>query len=94
MLFGRLDDSGELLDIGATWVDPDSRRQGIGRALIEASLSWARDAGANRAELWVTLSNDAARQLLLGTGFEATDEMEPLRTGSELMVAKMVAQIG
>lgn len=62
--------------------------------MIEASLSWARDAGANRAELWVTLSNDAARQLLLGTGFEATDEMEPLRAGSELMVAKMVAQIG
>ena len=94
MLFGRLDDSGELLDIGATWVDPDSRRRGIGRALIKASLSWARDAGANRAELWVTPGNDAARQLLLGTGFEATEKMEPLRAGSELMVARFVAQIG
>lgn len=94
MLFGRLDDSGELLDIGAMWVDPEVRRRGIGRALLEASLSWARDASAHRAELWVAPSNDAATQLLLGLGFEPTDEIEPLRAGSELTVARMVARIG
>ncbi len=94
MLFGRLDDGGELLDIGAMWVDPDMRRRGIGRALLEASLSWARDAHATRAELWVSSSNEAARQLLLSAGFASTGETEPLRAGSELVVNKMAARIG
>ena len=94
MLFGRLDDGGELLDIGALWVDPDMRRRGIGRALLEAALSWAQDAGASRAELWASQSNEAARQLLLGAGFASTGETEPLRVGSELLVARMVARIG
>lgn len=95
MLFGRLDDGDELLlDIGAMWVDPDARRKGVGRALLQSALSWAQDAGAKRAELWVTPGNDAARRLLVGAGFELTEEREPLRSGSELIVAKAATRLG
>ncbi len=93
MLFGRLDDNSELLDIGAMWVDPFIRRKGIGRRLVAAAMEWARAAGATSAELWVTLGNDAAERLYESAGFEATSNVEPLREGSELSVVKMVAPI-
>ena len=93
MLFGRLDDNGELLGLGAMWVDPAVRRQGIGRALIDAALGWARAAGATRAELWVTQGGEAAEGIYEAAGFKATSELEPLRDGSPLSVVKMEAQI-
>jgi aminoglycoside 6'-N-acetyltransferase I len=45
------------------YVDPDGRRQGIGRALVGAAETWARSRGcrqmASDAELWNTLSHRA-----------------------------------
>ena len=45
------------------YVDPDVRRQGIGRALVEAAESWARSKGcrqmASDAELWNEVSHRA-----------------------------------
>ncbi len=93
MLFGRIDDSSEYLDVGAMWVDPDVRRNGIGSRLIDAALDWARAAGAKQAELWVTVGNDAAERLFEKSGFAATGDTEPLRESSELVVAKMSAHI-
>ncbi len=93
MLFGRLDGEAELIDIGAMWVDPEVRRNGIGRALVEAALEWARQAGAERAELWVPEGNHSAEQLLQLVGFAATDETEPLRAESEFNVVRMAARI-
>lgn len=93
MLFGRLDDDGEVLDIGAMWVDPEARRQGAGSGLLEAALAWGRNAGATRAELWVTVGNEAAERLYEGAGFASTGETEPLREGSELTVVRLSTQI-
>ncbi len=92
MLFGRLDGNLEVIDINAMWVDPEVRRQGIGHALVDAALTWARDAGASRAELWVTVGNRAT-EFYGTTGFVSTDETEPLREDSELTVMKMSAEI-
>ena len=43
------------------YVDPDARRQGVGRALVEAAESWARSKGcrqmASEAELWNAVSH-------------------------------------
>jgi aminoglycoside 6'-N-acetyltransferase I len=54
------------------YVDHDTRRQGIGRALIKAAESWARGKGcremASDAELWNTLSHQAHTAL----GYEET----------------------
>jgi GNAT superfamily N-acetyltransferase len=93
MLFGRLDGEAEVLDVGSMWVDPPLRRRGVGEGLINAALDWARDAGASRAELWVTSGNLAAEELFAKVGFVATDETEPLREGSELRVVKLSAEI-
>ena len=45
------------------YVEPDVRRRGVGRALVEAAEAWARSMGcrqmASDAELWNTVSHQA-----------------------------------
>lgn len=93
MLFGRLDDSGELLDVGAMWVEPELRSGGIGRSLLEAATDWGRKAGARRAELWVAAGNTVAEELYRRAGFVATGDEEPLRHGSEITVRCMATDL-
>jgi aminoglycoside 6'-N-acetyltransferase I len=54
------------------YVDPDARRQGVGRALVVAAESWARSKGcrqmASDAELWNAVSHQAHGAL----GYEET----------------------
>jgi aminoglycoside 6'-N-acetyltransferase I len=49
------------------YVDPDLRRRGIGRALVDAAEAWARSRGcrqmASDAELWNTASHQAHEAL-------------------------------
>ncbi len=93
MLFGRIDEDKEVLDVGAMWVDPEVRRMGIGRGLMDAAIEWAKSAGAVRAELWVTLGNEAAEKLYAKAGFGPTGDIEPLRPGSEFDVERLAASI-
>lgn len=44
-------------------------RQGVGRALLQAAIDWARDAGAHKLELQMWPHNDTARRLYEGMGF-------------------------
>ena len=46
------------------------RRQGIGRALLEAAESWARDVGVHKLELHVFPYNEAALGLYEALGYE------------------------
>lgn len=50
-------------------VHPESRRQGVGRALARHWLEWARHAGATEAVLEVRASNAAAQELYIELGF-------------------------
>jgi aminoglycoside 6'-N-acetyltransferase I len=54
------------------YVDPDVRRRGVGRLLVEAAEGWARSKGcrqmASDAELWNALSHEAHKAL----GYEET----------------------
>ena len=73
------------------WVDPDARRSGLGRALVDAVLSWARDSGAARLQLAVT-DCDAARPvetLYRMLGFQQTGELEPLESNPALIARVM-----
>lgn len=45
------------------------RGKGVGRALLGASIDWAREAGAHKVELQCWPHNDAARRLYEGMGF-------------------------
>ena len=53
------------LMVAAGW-----RRQGIWRALLEAAVEWARDAGVQKLELHVFPHNEAAIKLYEQFGFE------------------------
>jgi ribosomal protein S18 acetylase RimI-like enzyme len=51
------------------YVVPAQRRQGIGRALLEASINAAREAGANHFELTTGETDKEARALYESRGF-------------------------
>jgi ribosomal protein S18 acetylase RimI-like enzyme len=53
-------------------VDPDARRHGLARALLQRAFNAAADAGATRITLLVAASNTAANALYESMGFEKT----------------------
>ncbi len=57
-------------------VDASWRRRGVGSALFEAALAWARDRGLRALDLRVLAKNEAALSLYRKLGFEeqASDE--------------------
>lgn len=61
--------SGHVADLGLM-VAKDARRQGVGWALLEAAVGWARGAGIRKLELHVFPWNEAAISLYERFGFE------------------------
>ena len=61
--------SAHVADLGLM-VASDARRQGVGRALLEAAVEWARGAGIRKLELHVFPWNEPAIQLYERFGFE------------------------
>jgi GNAT superfamily N-acetyltransferase len=58
------------------YVDPAARGQGVGRALIEASATVARERGAHRLEWATAPDNETAQRLYDSTGAERTTWIE------------------
>jgi ribosomal protein S18 acetylase RimI-like enzyme len=77
-VYGRLEerDWNELLDAHAALVDvyvrPEARRHGIGEALLQAFLAWAKGCGAPRVVLSTATQNAGAQKLFQRLGFRAT----------------------
>ena len=61
--------SAHVADIGLM-VSKDARRQGVGWALLEAAVGWARESGVRKLELHVFPWNEPAIALYEGFGFE------------------------
>jgi ribosomal-protein-alanine N-acetyltransferase len=61
-------DEAELLTVA---VDPDHRRRGAGRRLVDVVIDRVRDAGAETLFLEVSADNPAARRLYESRGFAA-----------------------
>lgn len=61
--------SAHVADIGLM-VARDARSRGVGRALLEASVGWARGAGIRKLELHVFPWNEPAIRLYERSGFE------------------------
>ena len=61
--------SAHVADLGLM-VAADARRQGVGRALLEAAVDWARGADVRKLELHVFPWNEPAIQLYEKFGFE------------------------
>jgi ribosomal protein S18 acetylase RimI-like enzyme len=56
----------------AMWVAAEARRQGLGRALVEAIVSWSAESGAQTIRLDVMVGNVEARRLHESFGFAPT----------------------
>lgn len=70
--------------IGAMWVDPVLRGQGIGARLFDTVVAHLRSLGCDVIELSVTETNAGAIALYRSRGFELTGVSEALRQGSPL----------
>ena len=72
-------------DLGM-FVTRDRRSAGVGSALVEAALAWAREAGAHKVSLGVWPHNHAARGLYAKYGFvtEGTRRRHARRRNGEL----------
>jgi aminoglycoside 6'-N-acetyltransferase I len=59
--------------VEAWYVNPESRDQGLGRALMHAAETWARSNGFNELASDTTLSNEASQNAHQRLGFEEVE---------------------
>ncbi len=68
----RFEDAPNTAILLSMWVDPAARGHGVGEALIDALIEWARGEGYSRMVLDVADDNAAAVALYARKGFEPT----------------------
>lgn len=61
-------------------VDPDQRRGGIGRALVQAAEAWCRSRGAPKLNLLVRSENQAVLAFYAALGYLPTNSISLYRT--------------
>jgi aminoglycoside 6'-N-acetyltransferase I len=59
--------------IGGWYVDPDLRRQAVGRALVEAAEQWARERGCREIASDCELHNELSFKAHLAIGYEEVE---------------------
>lgn len=64
--------NGGLGSFGGLWVAEQHRRQGIASILVDAIISWAKEVGIDRLEIWNVEGNQAAQALYTKFGFQPT----------------------
>ena len=92
--YGLLDrDRREVGRVGGMWVTPAARRQGVGRALLQAVMAWARGRHLQRLELWAPAHSPAAVALYQQAGFRETGQRKPLPTIPALQIIEMACEL-
>src|SRR5690242_7119931 len=77
-LAGGYEEEPGVVELISMFVRPRARGHGVGEALVDTVVAWAKDRGATSVHLWVTESNKAARRLYERCGFTVTPERQPL----------------
>jgi len=77
----------------AMWVAPEARGAGVGRALVEAVLAWARARSVCRVVLHVTENNGPALRLYAQAGFVIVGGPAPFRADSPLLALTMALEL-
>lgn len=78
---GRKRRPGTML-LFSMWVDPEVRRLGVGRLLIERLEDWGRSWGGRETILWVLGANTSAIEFYRDLGFEAVREGQDAESGA------------
>ena len=77
-LIGGYQTAPGTVELISMFVRPRARGRGVGEALIDAVIGWAREQNATSVHLWVTETNKHARLLYERCGFSLTPERQPL----------------
>ena len=77
----------------ALWVAPAARGRGVGEALVNVVLEWAKEAGYEQVMLWVVEGNTAAESLYRRTGFRRTGSVQMVRPGDPRIEYEMVRPV-
>ena len=78
------------VNIFQMWVAPEARGRGVGDALLQAAIHWARQYGARSAKLGATCGDTPAVRLYQRAGFVELGAREPIRPGSAALAQIMV----
>ncbi|TCI98871.1 GNAT family N-acetyltransferase [Aeromicrobium sp. IC_218] len=78
---GRVVVTGEWAGLAAVEVAPEARRQGLARRIVQTSLAWAVEHGADKAYLQTMRDNDPAIALYRPFGFTDHHEYRYLTPG-------------
>jgi ribosomal protein S18 acetylase RimI-like enzyme len=75
--------------VGGMWVDPEWRRRGIGTALLQTVLAWARERGFTRLGLWAPAHRPEALALYRGARFVETGRRRSMSSNSDREIIEM-----
>jgi len=75
--------------LGAMWVAPQWRGQGVAALLATAVISWARSEGASTVGLWVSGDNARARRFYENQGFRPTGRRRPFPGDPSRIITEM-----
>ena len=76
------------------FVERTSRRQGVGVALIETIVGWARARGSARLTVWITANNEPAHALYRRCDFHLTGATKPNAHTPTLLELEMARNLG
>jgi GNAT superfamily N-acetyltransferase len=82
-----------MVELISMFVRPQARGHGVGEALIDAVIGWARARDATSVHLWVTETNSRARLLYERCGFAVTAERQPLPANPTLGEIGMIRPV-
>ena len=68
-------DTSPVAFLEGIYVSPEWRRQGLGRALVDAVEQWARDQGCSELGSDALLDNSLSHRFHAGAGFEETERV-------------------
>ena len=75
------------------FMDAAVRQQGVGAALVEKVIDWARARGWARLLIWITADNDPALALYRRAGFRPTGATRPNAHTPELVESEMQLEL-
>jgi ribosomal protein S18 acetylase RimI-like enzyme len=94
MVMVRLEDENpSRAHIYGLWVSPESRRAGLGTALTQATVDWARGRGAAEIALTVVAANQGAALLYRRLGFGETGRTKTLGRDPNVLELEMAMSL-